>query len=463
MQGTAAFIDHWQWLILLAALPFFLFPNPSSSPILALVPLLWLIALAGRRNPLPATPLNGEMLLVSIMMLVSLFATYDVSVSLPKISGVLIGIAVFYLMVRIGSRSGGWWMCFLAFLLVGSGMTVVSLVGTNWVTDKFAIIAKIISVLPKLRQSLPGAPDGFHPNEVGGALVWVMPAAIIFGLVWMLRFRTLKKRIGAGWIFLILCAALGISAIMGVVLVFSQSRSAFIGLGLALMAALFFALPLPGRWAYGIVMVMGISFVIVLFWPINASKLSGLLGSSEVQASAFSLSTLDLRFEIWSRAIYGIQDFPLTGMGMNTFRTVVNVLYPLFSVGPNYDIGHAHNEFLQAALDLGIPGLIAFIGIYIGAFWMLIDSWRRSGKPGENMRTVDQPAVILTNTLILGLGSGLAAHLIYGLTDAVALGAKPGLLYWMLLGLIVGLFYHVRRNGFVRWPFSNRRATASKS
>jgi hypothetical protein len=41
--------------------------------------------------------------------------------------------------------------------------------------------------------------------------------------------------------------------------------------------------------------------------------------------------------------------------------------------------------------------------------------------------------------LALGLGGGLLAHLLYGLMDAVALGAKPGVLFWMLLGLIVGL------------------------
>jgi putative inorganic carbon (HCO3(-)) transporter len=389
-------------------------------------------------------------------VLVSLFATYDISVSLPKISGVLIGIAVFYLIVRISYRSRGWWLCFCVFFLTGTGITLISLIGTNWVTDKFALIGKIISFLPRLEQGLPGAPEGFHPNEVGGALVWVLPVAVIFGLVWLIRFGTLKKMAHSGWIFLILCFCLGVGFLMSAVLVLSQSRSAFIGLGIAFMAVLFFALPTPARWAYMILLALGISAVLVIFWPIEPSKLAGLLGSSEIQSNAFSLSTLDLRFEIWSRAIYGIQDFPFTGMGMNTFRYVVNTLYPLFSVGPDYDLGHAHNEFFQAALDLGIPGLIAFIGIYISSFWMLISTWSRAGMMEKKASPADRHAILLTKTLVLGLGGGLAAHLIYGLTDAIALGAKPGLLYWMLLGLIVGLFYHSRRNGFVRWPFSVR-------
>jgi len=41
----------------------------------------------------------------------------------------------------------------------------------------------------------------------------------------------------------------------------------------------------------------------------------------------------------------------------------------------------------------------------------------------------------------------LLAHLLYGLTDAVALGAKPGVLFWMLLGLIAGL----RRQAQEHW------------
>jgi len=143
---------------------------------------------------------------------------------------------------------------------------------------------------------------------------------------------------------------------------------------------------------------------------------------------------------VWSRAIYGIQDFPFTGMGMNAFRKVVPVLYPLFLVSPDVDIGHAHNEFLQAALDLGIPGLIAFIAIYIIAFWMLASIWKVTRHPQLNTGHWS----LVTRSLTLGLGGGLLAHMLYGLTDAVALGAKPGLLFWMLLGLIAGLYEQTR-------------------
>jgi putative inorganic carbon (HCO3(-)) transporter len=141
----------------------------------------------------------------------------------------------------------------------------------------------------------------------------------------------------------------------------------------------------------------------------------------------------------------------------------VHVLYPLFLVSPDLDIAHAHNEFLQAALDLGIPGLIAFLALYIGAFWMLREIWRMAcsrwqiADSGSQMADGGLSASTLLapystffaspttlRALVLGFAGGLFAHMVYGLTDAVALGAKPGILFWMLLGLIVGLYEQAR-------------------
>ena len=52
----------------------------------------------------------------------------------------------------------------------------------------------------------------------------------------------------------------------------------------------------------------------------------------------------------------------------------------------------------------------------------------------------------LWRTIILGLTGGLLAHAVFGLTDAIAFGARPGVLFWMLLALITGLFLQVQRD-----------------
>ncbi len=48
--------------------------------------------------------------------------------------------------------------------------------------------------------------------------------------------------------------------------------------------------------------------------------------------------------------------------------------------------------------------------------------------------------------LVVGLALGLLAHVIHGLVDAVAIGAKPGFIPWAFVGLIAAI-----RLGVHRW------------
>jgi hypothetical protein len=121
---------------------------------------------------------------------------------------------------------------------------------------------------------------------------------------------------------------------------------------------------------------------------------------------------------------------------LGTFRKTGRLLYPL-SISPDYDFAHAHNEFLQAGLDPGVPGLATLLAIYIGLCGMLWSLWSNTHDPG-------------TRYFALGLAGCLLAHAIYGLTDAIALGAKLGVMFWILLGLVCGLFLSNRTS---RIPF----------
>jgi uncharacterized membrane protein YeaQ/YmgE (transglycosylase-associated protein family) len=38
--------------------------------------------------------------------------------------------------------------------------------------------------------------------------------------------------------------------------------------------------------------------------------------------------------------------------------------------------------------------------------------------------------------LAAGSACGLLAYYVFGLTDAIGLGEKPGIIYWMLLGVV---------------------------
>ena len=64
------------------------------------VPLLWVCRWVARGHPVVRTPLDWPILLLLVQVLVSLYATFDVAFSLPKIAGVVLGVAVYYAMAQ---------------------------------------------------------------------------------------------------------------------------------------------------------------------------------------------------------------------------------------------------------------------------------------------------------------------------------------------------------------------------
>ncbi|MGC8782684.1 MAG: O-antigen ligase family protein, partial [Anaerolineae bacterium] len=219
--------------------------------------------------------------------------------------------------------------------------------------------------------------------------------------------------------------ALLLAGIVGATLILTQSRSGWIAAvaGLTTLAAL-------AGWATGrrpaqiaaVVAPLALIAIIAAVIITRPELAARFINTSRQSESEISFSG---RPEIWSRALYAIQDFPFTGTGLGTFRRVVHLLYPLFTISPDIDIAHAHNLFLQVALDLGLPGLIA----YLAVLWIALTVAWRAAKASPGM----------VRGLALGLLAGLIALHIYGLTDTIALGAKPGLSFWLALGLIAAL------------------------
>ncbi len=478
MKKVLIWIDRLHWLWLLLAAPFLLFPNPKRSLVMLVVPASWILQwIVKRQNktspvrsniPLPLSPLNSTLLVMAIMVLVSIWASYDIAFSLPKISGMVLAFGVFFAYVRLGARPKNWWRIFMFFLVAGVGVAGLGLIGTDWFIDKFNILDPITSRIPLLIEGLQGAEAGFHPNEVAGALTWVLPVFTVLSIYSMRsasrqmmlspdsstyteqhqserkvkteRFFHIDFRQFPVWLQWVLLLSLWLATIFILaVFVFAQSRGGYIGFAFSMMGILFIALPKRWRIVFlGLLVIGGVVIGFVFSEENFVQVRDWIIGSEITTGRGLSINTLEGRMEIWSRAIYGLQDLPFTGMGMNAFREVVHLLYPLLAVAPNTDLGHAHNELLQAGLDLGIPGMVGFIAIYVGAFWMLTRIWLSvSARKFQKVENLGNN--LLIKVLVLGLGGGLASHMIYGITDAVALGAKPGFLFWMILGLIASL------------------------
>ena len=422
-HSLMVWIDRWHWVWLAAAAPFLLFPTPARAPVLLVIPALWVIARIAGNESLPATPLNGALLLLSATILTSLLVTFDLAFSLNKISGVLLGVSVFFTTVRWLDDTGSLKLGLSGFLLGGVTFALFGFLGTQW-SLKIETFQVIINRLPPIIRGLPGAADGFHPNAVAGILLLFLPLQTIL-LLETTVCQTLSKKSEMEW----LCTGPGIA--MQIVLLtltfgvflLTQSRGAWLSFGVIMLALLSWHSSLTRRW-----------FVIVI---LGAALLMFVMGPQRVFALVFNDSgSIELgwaaRVELWSRAIYGIEDFPLTGMGIGNFRYAMPIMYPAFLTSPDFDVAHAHNHLLQAALDLGVLGLVAYLSLWLGAAVMLLWVYRFSHNN-------------LYRTAAVGLGTGLMAHFIFSMTDAIPLGTKAGVIFWATLGLATGMFKITRR------------------
>jgi len=424
--------DQWHWVWIALAAPFLIFPTVARSFAMLIIPGVWMIGVLARREPLRRTPLNPALLLLAVMVLVSLYATYDFAQSFLRLTTMVLEFGVYFAIVRSSTTNKGWWIALGLFLAAGVGVATLGLFSAT-TASKFQFLTFLIAPVPLIRTSLLGSDQSVNPNLVAGTLLWILPILCVLSLRVTRRFQVIRHAIGniPGLVMLIIVWV--ITVFVGLVFILMQSRSGYLGLGI-LGTVLFVWLTMRRRIALGVFLLT----LSVVGLGVFAFLVMGQGYASITWDSGSSVQTLEQRIEIWSRALYGIQDFPFTGMGMDTFRRVVHVLYPLFTVGPEIETIHAHNEYFQAALDLGIPGLIAFISLYLGSFTMLGICWRASLHDNPNL--VHPILDNLDRAIILGLGGGLFAHMIYGLTDATIFIARYDIVFWILLGLIAGLY-----------------------
>lgn len=74
----------------------------------------------------------------------------------------------------------------------------------------------------------------------------------------------------------------------------------------------------------------------------------------------------DVRSTIWPETVYAASKYLPLGSGAGTFDTVYRSIEDLNYVSPMF-VNHAHNDFLEIWLELGVPGVI-LIGAFVALF-----------------------------------------------------------------------------------------------
>jgi O-antigen ligase len=71
------------------------------------------------------------------------------------------------------------------------------------------------------------------------------------------------------------------------------------------------------------------------------------------------------RYRVWTDSLGAVGDFWLTGSGLSSFRYV----YPIYrSFGGQIFYSWAHNDYLQALIELGVPGFACIVWMIVGVF-----------------------------------------------------------------------------------------------
>lgn len=416
-----------EWLLLLFILPLALFPTPPRALVLLVIPLLWLARKVGYGRFFTPTPLDWPVWGLLLMTMVGWAVSDDRLYSLPKVTGLIFGTAVYYaaaasadsLPRRLWRPVGGLLVCGL--LVVGVGLLSV-----RW-TAKFDQLSTVLGQTPPQLLTLPAAENGVSPNELAGVLLWIAPVGVALSLAALRHGRLLWRRLGGKAVAAVLFVW-GTTAAMLLVLLLTQSRAGLLGLAAGLLFMLFLG---AGRWRWWLAAGMVLAAVaagtaVYQSEPEQVKQFLEEQAGFRLRGEEQDIESLRGRMQIWERALAGVEDYPLTGMGINRFRVLVFSYYPTYFLVRDSDFGHAHNHWLQTALDFGLPGLIFYAAMWLGAAAML---WM-SGRHGRS---------VWRWALAVGAAGALVAYFVYGLADAVALGARPGFIFWLLLGVITAL------------------------
>ncbi|MBP8110230.1 MAG: O-antigen ligase family protein [Caldilineaceae bacterium] len=400
LRPIAQFLTTTEIFLAGAAVGAVFVTDRALLPALIALALYWPIRWLAHGRPSVRTPVDWPLLfLVAVMVPVTLWATALPDLTQPQVMRFGAGIGFLYAMINWANRVDRLRWLLRGLLAAGAGLAAVAPFIVLWGGRKFPLIPQSIYTFFTTRVT-----DIVNPNVMGGTLALLIPVALALLLLGGKRVKWVDKGLA-------LVSLIGMAGI----LVLTQSRGALMGTAAAGLVILLMA----GRWGQVLAAVGSVGILGFLF-----------TGGSELLFDAATTDAtfggLEQRVEIWSRAIYMVQDFSFTGVGMGSFGRVADLLYPFFLAPPG-QIPHAHNLYLQVAVDLGIPGLLAWLAVL---FTVMVAAWQvyRSGRRHAH------------GSYRTALGAGLLASqtalMVHGLTDATVWGmTKPAVVVWAVWGL----------------------------
>lgn len=263
-----------------------------------------------------------------------------------------------------------------------------------------------------------------NPNLLGSFAAAIAPVGAAF--------LASRRRLGRGrWLLAALFAVVCIGAVIA-----SQTRGSLIGLFAVMVLAPF----IPAVRKKGLLRSLALLLVVLLL--IGGALLFMADRMRELTDSGDS-GTFMVRKLIWSGSLSMFAGSPVTGWGPGSFQ----IKFPEYRdpgyhlLGVSHNTLHAHCEYLEILVDLGIIGLLMWGALALFTVKRLIGGFSEAGAPtdaGPNGEgTSAEPDPPCTDWTTAGLVLGIVALLAEGIVS-VALRWPPS---GLLLGILVGLLF----------------------
>lgn len=141
----------------------------------------------------------------------------------------------------------------------------------------------------------------------------------------------------------------------------------------------------------------------------------------EDDTSTSNQTSVESRIEIWSQTSEAFGDHMLTGSGIGTFAQIYQRYENPVTIS-RFFVNHAHNDYLEIALETGIPGIVLMV-LFL-AWW--------SGRVGQIWRSADASYAMKAATIASG------ALLLHSFVDFPLRTAALSAVMAMTLALMAG-------------------------
>lgn len=304
--------------------------------------------LAGR-FPLRRTPVDWWLLLFLATAVTAVFRAYDTQQAAGKFFILLGGILLFYALANLSPLDV--WTAIGGTGVISAGVAGYFLLTNDWqmLPADFDMVQRWALRWMALRPSFDLPP--LFANMAGGILAMLAPLQL--ALAWRAICR--RRRL---WTAASLAA--GIVALAGLFL--TSSRAAWFALVLALVLGLLWPVGNRigarsgryGRLAFWLILLLLTAFLAA------ALPLLDRLPASQTTVS---------RMQLIRDTLYLIGDYPFLGAGLAAFGGLYS---QYMAVTPFFQFSYGHFFWLDLLLEQGVLGLVSWLGVYIGARWLLL-------------------------------------------------------------------------------------------